>query len=131
VEEELSINWWFFIAGDYEQLHTFGDFANWLIPGAVMLGRYPYCEPSRCNSHEKGEQQLQKILEAGITTFISLQVLRSRDVADCLTTKSSRWSTCHPTCLVSCRPSCRPRAVLLPALLKYRGSSYITVMCHL
>ncbi len=61
-------------ADDYERKHTFGDFANWLIPGVVMLGRYPYCEPSRCTSYDKGEAQLEKIVESGITTFVSLQV---------------------------------------------------------
>jgi hypothetical protein len=61
-------------ADDFERAHTVGDFANWLVPGSLMLGRYPYCEPSRCTSHAKGETQLQKVLEAGITTFVSLQV---------------------------------------------------------
>ncbi len=28
--------------------HTFSQFANWIIPGKVLLGRYPYVEPSRC-----------------------------------------------------------------------------------
>lgn len=62
---------------EYENICTFTDYANWLIPpqekGAVMLGRYPYVEPARCRSHEKGEEQLRTILEAGVTTFVSLQ----------------------------------------------------------
>ena len=28
--------------------HAFSSFANWIIPGKVLLGRYPYVEPSRC-----------------------------------------------------------------------------------
>jgi alanine transaminase len=39
-----------------------------------MLGRYPFIEPSRCRSRTVGEQQLEQILSAGITTFVSLQV---------------------------------------------------------
>ena len=29
---------------------------------------------SRCQSREKGERQLQQLLDAGVSTFISLQV---------------------------------------------------------
>ena len=39
-----------------------------------MVGRYPYVEPSRVTDKEQGEAQLEKILGAGITTFVSLQV---------------------------------------------------------
>jgi len=58
---------------DYERCATFGDFANWLLPGSVMVGRYPYCEKSRCTSKAKGELQLTKIIETGISTFVCLQ----------------------------------------------------------
>jgi hypothetical protein len=61
-------------AADYGARHAFSSFANWLVPGRIMLGRYPYVEPSRCTSREQGEAQLQQILEAGITTFVCLQV---------------------------------------------------------
>lgn len=44
-----------------------------------MVGRYPYVEPSRCKTYEKGEQQLDEILKTGVTTFISLQVEQYRD----------------------------------------------------
>ncbi|GLC38184.1 hypothetical protein PLESTB_001090400 [Pleodorina starrii] len=57
----------------YESTVAFTDFANWLIPGNVLLGRYPYVEPSRCLRREQGEQQLQRILDTGVTTFVSLQ----------------------------------------------------------
>ncbi|RMZ53697.1 hypothetical protein APUTEX25_003231 [Auxenochlorella protothecoides] len=55
----------------YEERCTFTSFGNWLIPGRLMLGRYPFIEPSRCR--EMGEAQLKQLLEAGITTFICLQ----------------------------------------------------------
>ena len=35
-------------AEGFEEAHRFSAFANWIIPGHVMLGRYPYVEPSRC-----------------------------------------------------------------------------------
>ena len=35
-------------AEQYEQKMTFTPYANWIIPGHLMLGRYPYIEPSRC-----------------------------------------------------------------------------------
>lgn len=61
-------------ADGYESACAFTDFANWLIPGRVMLGRYPFVEPSRCRSREVGEEQLRQLIAAGVTTFISLQV---------------------------------------------------------
>lgn len=59
--------------GDYEQNHTFTDYANWLIPGHLLLGRYPFCEPSRCKTRDHGEIQLKQLLDAGVTTFVCLQ----------------------------------------------------------
>ena len=35
-------------ADGFEDSHGFSIYANWIIPGHVMLGRYPYVEPSRC-----------------------------------------------------------------------------------
>ena len=32
----------------FEAAHTFSAYANWIVPGKVMLGRYPYVERSRC-----------------------------------------------------------------------------------
>eukprot|EP00882_Tetradesmus_deserticola_P014120 GHRQ01015010.1.p1 GENE.GHRQ01015010.1~~GHRQ01015010.1.p1 ORF type:complete len:259 (+),score=87.23 GHRQ01015010.1:410-1186(+) len=58
---------------NYESAHSFSDFANWLVPGTLLVGRYPYVEPSRCKTYQQGEQKLEQILKAGITTFISLQ----------------------------------------------------------
>lgn len=60
-------------ADQYEDNHAFSEFANWVVPGYIMLGRYPFVEPSRCSSRDKGEKQLQRILEAGIQTFVCLQ----------------------------------------------------------
>ncbi|KAF6264304.1 hypothetical protein COO60DRAFT_1485498 [Scenedesmus sp. NREL 46B-D3] len=58
---------------NYESAHSFSDFANWLVPGTLLVGRYPYVEPSRCKTYQQGEQKLDQILKAGITTFMSLQ----------------------------------------------------------
>lgn len=46
-------------AAKYEEVHAFSDFANWLIPGKLLVGRYPYVEPSRCKTYEEGELHLQ------------------------------------------------------------------------
>ncbi|BDA45071.1 probable cyclin-dependent kinase inhibitor 3 at C-terminar half [Coccomyxa sp. Obi] len=59
---------------EFDAAHTFSSFANWIIPGKVLVGRYPYVEPSRCRTHDQGEAQVQQILQqGGVTTFISLQ----------------------------------------------------------
>lgn len=81
-------------AEDYEANCAFTDFANWLIPGRVMLGRYPFVEPSRCRSRDVGEEQLRQLLNAGITVFVSLQV-----GAGC-------WDVAEPPCVVSAHASC-------------------------
>lgn len=61
-------------AADYEASHQFSNFANWIVPDNIMLGRYPFVEPSRCTSREQGEFHLQQILEFGdISTFVCLQ----------------------------------------------------------
>lgn len=61
---------------DYEAKCAFSDFANWIIPGSVLLGRYPFIEPSRCLTRAQGEMHLSQILEADIDTFVCLQVRR-------------------------------------------------------
>ena len=61
----------------YEDTHSFASFSNWIIPEHLMVGRYPYVEPGelkKCATHAVGEEQLKKILETGIRTFVSLQV---------------------------------------------------------
>lgn len=57
----------------YESACAFTDFGNWLIPGRLMLGRYPFVEPSRCRSRDVGEEQLRQLVKAGVTTFVCLQ----------------------------------------------------------
>jgi len=60
----------------YEKLHAFTHYSNWVIPGRLMVGRYPFVEPGlnrRCDNYEKGVAQLKAILRTGIRTFICLQ----------------------------------------------------------
>mmetsp|Transcript_93304 Transcript_93304/g.301840 ORF Transcript_93304/g.301840 Transcript_93304/m.301840 type:complete len:337 (+) Transcript_93304:84-1094(+) len=50
------------------------DFANWLLPGQLVAGRYPFVDPVYCRSHQQGEEQLRLLLgPAGVTTFVCLQ----------------------------------------------------------
>lgn len=58
---------------NYEKVCEFASYANWVVPGHVLVGRYPYVEPSRCATHSQGEAQIKEILEAGLNTFVSLQ----------------------------------------------------------
>jgi hypothetical protein len=45
--------------GDFSALR-FTRFANWLVPGSVMLGRYPYVEPGpRCRTTAQGDLQVR------------------------------------------------------------------------
>ncbi len=101
-------------ADEYEAKHAFSAFANWVIPGRLMVGRYPYVEGSRCrcscmairvsstnvhsamhacmrativlccSSREQGEAQLKQLLETGLTTFICLQARRTADLLGCM-----------------------------------------------
>jgi hypothetical protein len=57
----------------YETLTTFSDYANWLIPGSLMVGRYPHIEPARCKERKVGEAQLERLISNGIRTFYCLQ----------------------------------------------------------
>ena len=46
--------------GDFSALR-FTRFANWLVPGSVMLGRYPYVEPGpRCRTTDEGDRQVRR-----------------------------------------------------------------------
>lgn len=61
---------------EYEAMHSFSHYSNWVIPGHLMVGRYPYIEPGlryQCDTHEKGVAQLKTILSTGIRTFVCLQ----------------------------------------------------------
>lgn len=51
----------------------FSEHANWLIPGRLMLGRYPFVSPVYCPSLSDGHAQLRSLLEVGINTFVCLQ----------------------------------------------------------
>ncbi|KAI8474515.1 MAG: MAP kinase phosphatase 6 [Monoraphidium minutum] len=57
----------------YEAAVAFASYGNWLLPGSLMAGRYPYIERSRCASHEQGEAQLEAIVAAGARVFVCLQ----------------------------------------------------------
>lgn len=57
----------------YETATGFSDFANWLIPGRVLLGRYPFVEPARIRKRTEGEAMIRQIITAGATTFVCLQ----------------------------------------------------------
>ena len=57
----------------YETLTAFSEYANWVIPGSLMLGRYPHIEPSRCTVRKTGEAQLERLISNGIRTFYCLQ----------------------------------------------------------
>jgi len=61
----------------FESEHCFSRFANWVLPGRLMAGRYPYIEPGHdgeSNTHGKGIMRLQNILSTGIRTIVCLQV---------------------------------------------------------
>lgn len=57
----------------YEATVAFTEYANWLIPGSLMTGRYPFVEPSRCTKRSDGEAMLEMLISSGIKTFVSLQ----------------------------------------------------------
>lgn len=59
------------VDGDFPARHTFSGYANWLVPGYVMVGQYPYMHGKECKSHGEGEARLEQILQAGVTVFVS------------------------------------------------------------
>lgn len=61
------------LGDDYHSTMGFSEYANWLIPGVLMAGRYPFVEPSRCTKRADGEAMLEQLVMSGIKTFISLQ----------------------------------------------------------
>ena len=52
-------------------------FCNWIVPGKVMLGRYPHGTPIGSKtgrpSLEESRQHIRKLLEAGVSVFVMLQ----------------------------------------------------------
>ncbi|KAI8471555.1 MAG: MAP kinase phosphatase 6 [Monoraphidium minutum] len=57
----------------YEAAAAFSAYASWLVPGALLLGRYPFVAPPHCARHEQGEAQIEAILSAGPHVFVSLE----------------------------------------------------------
>ncbi|CAE7600943.1 unnamed protein product [Symbiodinium pilosum] len=55
------------------QPRRFSEHANWLLPGHLMIGRYPYLNPVYCMSQQDADAQLRSLLDAGVTTFVCLQ----------------------------------------------------------
>ena len=53
--------------------HAFSDTASWVVPGAVLLGRYPGSCPSRPITHDAQAELVMSLRRAGITTFVCLQ----------------------------------------------------------
>jgi hypothetical protein len=58
--------------------YAFSSYANWLIKGVLMIGRYPGVEPSLCTNLECAEDHLYKLVEelpfgAGVVTWVSFQ----------------------------------------------------------
>lgn len=47
--------------------------ANWIIPGYIMCGVYPYMDGVNFHTKEEGDNNINKIKEDGITSFICLQ----------------------------------------------------------
>jgi len=47
--------------------------ANWLVPGSVMLGRYPGQEPSRVGTDAEARANLAPIVGGGVDVFVCLQ----------------------------------------------------------
>lgn len=38
---------------DYETIHAFASFSNWVVPERLMVGRYPYVEPGESKNAER------------------------------------------------------------------------------
>lgn len=47
------------------------DYSNWIIPGYIMCGPYPYCDGINFNE-EEGKENIKKIMNDGIDTFVCL-----------------------------------------------------------
>lgn len=74
-------------AGDFPARHTFSGYANWLVPGYVMVGQYPFVHGSTCKAHGDGEARLQQILQACSLAMFGIQ--------------HSSWS-CEPASGIPC-----------------------------
>lgn len=65
------------------------SWSNWLVPGRLMLGQYPHCQPARPGpTLEDARNHLRRVIEAGVDGFASLQAeLPPQD-------DSASWPTC-------------------------------------
>lgn len=59
-------------ADEFDAVHKFSDSANWLVPGGIMVGEYPFMNGSTCTDHKAGEKRLDQALRAGITAFAGM-----------------------------------------------------------
>ena len=59
-------------AEEFDARHNFSESANWLVPGYIMVGEYPFVNGSSCTDYNDGEARLQQALKAGITAFASM-----------------------------------------------------------
>lgn len=62
----------FLCAEEFDARHQFSEFANWVVPGCIMVGEYPFVNGSTCTDHNAGETRLQQALKAGVTAFASM-----------------------------------------------------------
>jgi hypothetical protein len=53
------------------------NFANWLVKGHVLLGRYPGSDPRRSVPEDAQRLRVQGLRRAGVTTFVCLQAVRT------------------------------------------------------
>ena len=53
--------------------HYFSDTAQWLVPGRIMLGRYPASCPTRPIPAAAQRERVTSIAAAGVNTFVCLQ----------------------------------------------------------
>lgn len=106
-------------ADDYKERHAFTSYANWIVPGHIMLGRYPFVEPNRCKTREQGEQQLRAILSTGVSTFVSLQGEMPPQAKMPIGGKDGFYPYKSTTDLVA---ACTPRAHLVTNMTGTRAS---------
>eukprot|EP01025_Chloroclados_australasicus_P014526 TRINITY_DN167_c0_g3_i1.p1 TRINITY_DN167_c0_g3~~TRINITY_DN167_c0_g3_i1.p1 ORF type:complete len:295 (+),score=13.62 TRINITY_DN167_c0_g3_i1:45-887(+) len=56
----------------YESAVRSTSFCNWVLPGHLMIGQYPYTNTEYTATHEEGEKKLQQVIEQGVNTFVCL-----------------------------------------------------------
>jgi hypothetical protein len=58
---------------DFEQQHMFKTWCNWVLPGFLAVGQYPFIDPHHTCTRDQGEARLKDALSAGLATFVCLQ----------------------------------------------------------